>query len=343
MRTTVWVEPRTKEGTYSVRYYDPETGAAQRVPCDSFKQMQTEKTRIKTMLLNRRTGKGNPDALPSVAFESYLSAIAGKSRPGTLLLKRYAVGPFLARVHRMGDVDQGTIEAWKGQMESKYKNDTVSIRLRELRAFLNWCVTKGYLGENPMRGIAIPASTFVGRRISVPELQAMYAQCADVFRPFFVLAVETGARRGELLGMRWTEIDLVRAEWRIPKERCKTKHSRTIPLSNAAVEALRSILPAKYAGDEVFTGWTEFKVKYHWKQVLKAAGIVGRVRLHDVRHTFASNFRGRWSSLKDICGWKTDAMASHYTHTTVDELREDMAKFGVPLGGDLVRSEAEGV
>jgi integrase len=349
MRKTVWVEPRTKPGTYSVRYYDPETGLAQRIPCESFDEMRTEKTRIQTMLLNSRAGKGNPEAIPSVVFERYIEwLLEHKRRPGTISLKRFAVNPFLNRVRRMGAVDHESIADWKSAMVAKYSNDTVSIRLRELRAFLNWCVAKKYLTNNPMdgsdlaEGISIPSSVFVGRRLTVLELQAMYAHCSDVFRPFFALAVETGARRGELLGITWKEVNLDRGTWTIPAARCKTNRERTIPLSEQALAALRSILPTKYTGDEVFTGWTEFKVKYHWGQTLKAAGIEGRVRLHDIRHTFASNFRGRGSSLKAICGWTTDAMANKYTHTVVEELREDMAKFGVPLGADLGRTEVKG-
>lgn len=280
------------------------------------------------MLLNRRAGRGNPDLQPLIAFTQYLESISLTHRASTLKLKRYAVLPFLRNAVRMANITPQSIEDWKTSMTKEYRMDTVSLRLRELRAFINWCTKRGDFPESPFK-LQIPPSSFVGRRLTQEELMAIGKACYNEFRPFFILACETGARKGEILGMLWEEIDMVKGAWHIPAHRCKTKYSRTIPLSDAAQWALQSVLGpnnTKPALGPVFPNWTPFKVKYHWSRVLKLAGIQGRARIHDLRHTFASDFKGRWPSLKAICGWRTDAMASHYTHTTFEELKEDMLK-----------------
>jgi integrase len=347
MRTTVWHEQSPLTGKYSVRYYSPVDGKKVRVLCDTFKQMQQEKARIKTMLLGRRPGGTNPDLIPFAIFAEYIESLGQTHRASTITLKNFAVTPFLARVTRMSNITVQTINEWSTDMMAEnYAKDTRLLRLRELRAFLNWCVRKNYLANNPFTHIPIPASTFVGRRLSPDELGAIYGACDALFRPFFILLVETGARRNEVLYMSWDELDMARGSWRIPKERCKTKIDRTIPLSNDAQGALLSILgPNSSANGSglVFAGWTPFKVKYHWKRALERSGVTGRVRIHDIRHTFASAFRGRWASLKAICGWKTDAMAEKYGgHTTLEELREDLGQSTGKLGVSLGRSGPDG-
>lgn len=341
MKLSVWTEKSKATNRYSVRYWDPDSGLKQRIQCLTREQMLATKSRIQSMLLNRHSGRGDPDAIPLVVFEEYLTAIgfAGR-RASTIAMKQKNVIPFLETLFKLSQLSPESIKAYVKNMNEKYKPDTVAIRLRDLRAFINWCVKENRLKESPFRGISIPTSNFSGRKITALEVASIYKNVSGMFRVFFTLAMETGARHGELLGAEWHEIDLQHRSWLIPALKCKTRITRTIPLSDHAVKALESL---SKGGNRVFEPLNRFKVQRLWKQALRASGVTGRVRIHDIRHTFASNWRGRAASLKAIAGWTTDAMMSKYTHTELPQLAEELQKtsdnFWGEFGANVPNSE----
>lgn len=333
MKLSVWHERSKRTGMYSVRYYDPDTGDKKRIKCYDKIAMLATKARIQSMLLNRQTGRGDPDAIPLVVFEEYLDAIKNseklRRRQTTLDMKRKNLVPFLETLFKLSDLSTARIKDYVKAMQTKYKVDTVAIRLRDLRAFLNWCVKEKKMSESPFKGISIPASDFTGRRLTLPEIRLLFIHMEPPFREFFTLALETGARHGELLAAEWSEVDMYNKSWFIPAHKCKTRINRTIPLSERALVALDA-LPR--GSRHVFEGWTRFKAQRLWKQALKASGIEGRVRIHDIRHTFASNWKGRAASLKLIAGWTTDQMMSKYTHTELAYLAEETQRSSAVWG-----------
>ncbi len=316
----------------SVRYIDPATGDKKRVKTYSKEEMLATESRLQSMLLNHQTGHGNPGAIPLVVMESYLLDLTtpGKvekiRRASTINMKRQNLTPYLESVFKLSDITDDSIKSYIQLMQKKYKIDTIAIRLRDLRAFLNWCVKEKMLKESPFKGFSIPTSEFVGRRLTQEEIQAIKAVVENplvtplLFQTFFLLAFDTGARHGELLAVEWHELDLNEGYWHIPAHKCKTRINRTLPLSEHVIAAFKS-LPR--ASNRVFEGLNRWKVQRMWKAVLKRAGVTGRVRIHDIRHTYASNWQGRGAGLKVMEGWSTDAMMSKYTHTELSFLKEE--------------------
>ena len=75
-----------------------------------------------------------------------------------------------------------------------------------------------------------------------------------VFAPLFQLLLLTGQRREEVAGMRWDEVDLRKAVWTIPRERCKNGKPHHLDLSQQALGILRSLHEELFADhDLVFT------------------------------------------------------------------------------------------
>jgi integrase len=102
------------------------------------------------------------------------------------------------------------------------------------------------------------------------------ADVADVVK----IAVFTGARRGNILGMRWDEIDLVQQEWRIG--RTKNGEAQTLPISSAAMPILERRQVLHGAGDWVFPGGGKtghlVEPKKAWLRILQRASAL-RLRL----------------------------------------------------------------
>lgn len=332
MKTTVWHERSALTGSYSVRFYDPIDGKKKRVLCGSYEEMKAEKNRLEKLLMDHKLNRIPSGRHPLNVLDKYFEAIKYTHRASTIELKKYALKDFLSRFTEFEDMTSIVIESWRTEMEAKYKSDTVALRLRELRALINWARKAKLTAINPFETVKIPASSFVGRKVDNNELGLIYGKMNDELRPLISFILETGCRRGEILGMVKSELDMNNKTWTIPVLRSKTKRARTIPLTP---KALACVLNRPGIGERIWGDWTKERLHKAWKKALAAAKIDGRVRIHDLRHTFASNWRGRGATLKAVCGWKTDAMMGHYTHVDTQDIREDMNKnqgFGVDLG-----------
>lgn len=133
------------------------------------------------------------------------------------------------------------------------------------------------------------------------------------------LALFTGARSGEITAIQWSHIDWERKFIRLPDS--KTNEPRTIHLSDAAIEVLRSI---PRVGPYVVAGAINgepFKNLWRaWTIVRSLAGLPD-VRLHDLRHSYASLAAGRGVSLQMIgklLGHKVPATTQRYAHLARD-------------------------
>jgi len=149
-----------------------------------------------------------------------------------------------------------------------------------------------------------------------PEAVAFHWQRFRALRPLFVVALETGLRKGDLLALRWTSIDLRAGFLRVTTG--KTKAEAVVPISPACREALKVLKArAPFSGD-VFT--TEEGDRVAEATVLRAfalakgiAGITRRLRFHDLRHSFASACASRGVSISVI------AKALGHTSTRMTE------------------------
>lgn len=336
MKRSVWVEPRTRPDTYSVRWFDPITGEKMRQKADSKEELKKLVRQIEDRLEAYVPGLGDPKAIPLVVMEDYITDALTRENPirGTTAgMKRENLTPFLETMYTMDQLTTDKIKTYIAAMRLKQLSvDTIAIRLRDIRAFCNWAHKKGILGTNPWQSIGIPISTFIGRRLTNTELTALFQNLSPDMVDYIGLKLETGARKGELQAWEFSDIDWAKGYWLVRgiEGKSKSREDKVIPLTRRALETLeaRRKLGTKY----VFEGLTNRVIWHNLNKSLSAAGIQGRVREHDFRHMWASNFKGRRDSLKRIAGWKSDVMVNRYKHTEVEELREDMEKSSLGFG-----------
>jgi len=113
-------------------------------------------------------------------------------------------------------------------------------------------------------------------------------------RPLFVVALETGLRRGDLRGLTLRSVKL--ADGWISVVQAKTGREVVIPISSACRIAIEDALSGRRAGvdDHVFITdsgepYGESTIRRHFKIAKRIAGITRRLRFHDLRHTFGSD------------------------------------------------------
>ena len=141
-----------------------------------------------------------------------------------------------------------------------------------------------------------------------------------------VLALLTGARRGELLGMRWDQLDLTTGIWTKPHPTTKQRQVHRTPLSQDAVTVLRR-RKNEHADEFVFRdrGAKTHSNRFedHWREIRAEAGLTD-VRFHDLRHSFASHLAGAGLSLPTIgrmLGHSKPQTTQRYAHLADEPLR----------------------
>lgn len=218
-----------------------------------------------------------------------------------------------------------------------------------LRMALRQAVDDGLVPRNVARSVELPEPDRTeGRSLTIPQARRLLAHLeGHPLRPLVVVALATGLRQGELLGLRWSDVDLgagqlavssalrpippaFRAEGdpRLQRVEPKTDHGyRAVPLPPFAVEALTAhrdalaTAPVQSIEDLVFpstrgTPLDGRNVTRRLQDELRAAGLPV-LRFHDLRHTTASLLHAMGVPRDDvtaILGHGSAAMTWRYTH-----------------------------
>ncbi|WP_342164055.1 site-specific integrase [Methylobacterium sp. SD21] len=161
---------------------------------------------------------------------------------------------------------------------------------RTLATIYAWAIGEGLAEFSPVAGTNAPARDVRRDRVLTPdELVAVWRACpADGdFNRIVRLLILTGQRRDEVAGMRWDEIDLDAATWRIPGTRTKNKRNHTVHLSHPALDILGGIgrteeRPFAFgSGEGPFSGFSRSKARLDGQ----LAHIREPWRLHDLRRS----------------------------------------------------------
>jgi len=155
--------------------------------------------------------------------------------------------------------------------------------------------------------------------LSEPRASAAQTSRNNRLYPLVVVALATGARESELLGLRWQDIDLGGGKAIVQKS--KNGERRALAITGPAVEVLASLGKVRRIGaDLVFAigrGQATFPRKA-WEAALRQAEL-DDFRFHDLRHAFASYLAMSGASLAELTealGHKTLAMVKRYAHLT---------------------------
>ncbi len=155
------------------------------------------------------------------------------------------------------------------------------------------------------------------------ELKNCKTQVVPDIIEFLVL---TGARKSEVVGLKWGELDLKKGVWTIPPERNKAKNRKIIPLSQGALRVLerRQGNNSEYVFPSPKTGEPYRYLHNTWDRIRTRAGIPD-VRIHDLRHNFASLLINSGRSLYEVqklLGHADISTTQRYAHLTQDTLRD---------------------
>lgn len=143
----------------------------------------------------------------------------------------------------------------------------------------------------------------------------------DYMRPVILLALNTGLRRSELLGLRWGDIDLESRMLTVGGVTAKNGQTRKVPLNREATELLRCWHAQRDGSPEYHVFASSSGIKLHgvttaWRN-LRAAANRADYRLHDLRHHFASRLVQQGTDLnvvRELLGHSDITMVLRYAH-----------------------------
>jgi integrase len=267
---------------------------------------------------------------------------------------RAIFGPTLDAL-RLDEITPFVIERWRsGRLIDGKSSGTVNRDLNTLRGALSRAVEWGLVAAHPLATVkaskedraaivrylsraeekrlraaltardttrrAERASANAWRRERAYALWPEHDAYTDHLTPIVLLALNTGLRRGELFGLRWADVDLVRAIVTVQGGGAKSGQTRHVPLNSEAVAVLQAWRPTDadpaayvFPGD---SGARLEDIKSAWLPLVSAAKVPA-FRFHDLRHTFASNLVQAGidlNTVRELLGHADLQMTLRYAH-----------------------------
>lgn len=233
-------------------------------------------------------------------------------------------------VHEITSVDIATYRDSRLKDKNKRTGRTISpstvrLELSLLSNFfelarIEWGFT---LSQNPCKDVRKPpVPRGRSRRLTAREerqiLRYAHQHKNKELYSIVVLAITTAMRQGEILSLRWENIDFRSRVAHLPNT--KNGHSRDIPLSNKAREAIIRLGPKRYG--KVFN-YTSHGIKSTWRYMLQKLQIKN-LHFHDLRHEAISRFfeLGTLDMMEvaAISGHRSLSMLKRYTHLKANRL-----------------------
>lgn len=253
------------------------------------------------------------------------------------IVLRVHVLPQLGRLY----LDEVTAQSITGivaaMRSSDYAPGTVARVVVILRYLFNlarrWNVLIGH--ENPAAGIPVPPDVHRNRFLTEDEMARLVSALGtdenQVAAKAILLLLLTGARRNEITHAKWDQIDFVRQTLLVPVS--KTGKPRYVTLSAEALQVLNSV-PRLSGNPNIFpsavTGRPCASLHFPWVRIRKRAGLRD-VRLHDLRHSFASALINRGETLYNVqklLGHENSKSTQRYAHLAPATLSQGAGKMG---------------
>ena len=330
-------------------------------PTDNGKSSYRVKVRLKgyptqTATFERLTDAKNWAKLTEVAIKEgrHFKTVEAKRHTVAELIDRYIKSVLSTKSVSSQNAQTGQLLWWREQLGDYMLADITPALLAECRddlsegqtprgqrtpatvvrymaalshAFATAVKEWGWMEDNPFRKVRKPKEP--GGRVrflSDEERDRLLQVCRESYRsdlyPAVVLALSTGARKMEIIGLSWNQIDLDRGAIRLDDpDQIKNKERRTLPLTGHALEIMRERSKIRrLRTDLVFPSPVMPKqpvdLRRAWGAALKEAQI-DNFRWHDLRHSAASYLAMNGASMNEIAevlGHKTLQMVKRYSH-----------------------------
>jgi len=203
----------------------------------------------------------------------------------TQILPRFG-GAKLSSLHRE-EIERWQAERLQGRGEHKpVSGSTSNKELMRLKHVLNRAVAWGYLKDSPARLVKkVKEAPGRVRYLTSEEQQKLLAAASPALQPYILAALQTGARRSELLTLKWADVDMKAGT--ITFTKTKNGDSRTVPMTNRMRGLLTSLPQPLDRLSLVLPEWDPPALTVAFGRLVRNLGLAD-LRFHDLRHDAAS-------------------------------------------------------
>lgn len=293
----VWVNARTtKRGrSWHLRWRDPVTGKRLSKYGGPTKRV-AERAKF---ALEDEIAKGTYRKMRRSSWDEFVQDHVAKIKgvadaresKRTLIEFGDVIGPASPKSVTYAAIEQyvAYLRAQRKKTMDKPKNTqgTINKKLRYIRGALNMAVKRGFTAQNVSDpSLFAKEDERLVRVIDGDEERALFEAAETLygfrFRAFLLVALNTGGRRSELLGLSWARVDFDAGE--VCFDKTKSHRGRYVPIKGPVVDVLRRLKLQTLQDGGPFIG-LEKNLQRRWDKLLVVAG-VDHLTLHDLRRTF---------------------------------------------------------
>jgi integrase len=225
----------------------------------------------------------------------------------------------------LNEINPQMVERFKAERLKEVSPARVNRQLACLKCMFNRAIEWGKAKENPVKKVKmLKENNKRLRYLEREECERLIVDCLPHQRPMVITALNTGMRRGEILGLKWENVDLVRDMIYVLDS--KNGEKREIPINSKLKETLSAI---GYNPKSVYvfskTNGLSYKdIRNGFAVALKNCKIEN-FRFHDLRHTFASHLVMAGvdlNTVRELLGHKSLAMTLRYSHLSPQHKRK---------------------
>ena len=237
---------------------------------------------------------------------------------------------------KVAEIRRADVQRYVTERSNRVGPASVRKELSVLKHMLNLAVSEWeIIPVNPAQGVKSPKVPPGRVRYLQPtELRVVLEACPEWLRPIVAVAVCTGMRRGEILGLRWLDLDMAHHHILLPQT--KNGDGRVVYLNQSALVVLRS-LPFganTKSTDRLFPDQSPGQVTVAFRRACRSVHIAD-FRFHDLRHTAASWLRMSGADIHtvaELLGHKDLRMAARYQHLSPAFLGEAVSRLDSVFG-----------
>ncbi len=205
---------------------------------------------------------------------------------------------------------------------------TVNRELACLKHMFNKAIEWGKAEANPVRRVKLFKENNVRTRyLEKEEIKKLIDNASAHLKPILVVALNTGMRKGEILGLKWTDLDFRNNIIFIRQSKSGVR--REVPMNTTARRTLIAVRkhpesPFVFCNEK---GEAYANVRKSFFTATKSSGIIN-FRFHDLRHTFASQLVMSGvdlNTVRELLGHKTLDMTLRYSHLSPDHKQRAVA------------------
>jgi integrase len=277
------------------------------------------KKRVTEAIENRWFDKRNVGVMPFSEFaELYITRHIGLLKSSKTERVRVLFWTREFGNRPIGEITRAEVQDWQARKRLTNKPATVNRIMCRLRHMFNKAADWEMLDESPLERLKfLPENNARLRYLSMEECVGLLDACLTPhMRAMTMLALHTGMRRGEILNLKWSDLDF--ASGHIIIRDSKNGEPRHVPMDSAVRELLSGYIPTP-GSIHIFPGASGGRLSTVQKAFRNArirAGLPD-LHFHDLRHTFASHWMmsgGDLYVLKEILGHKSVSMTQRYAH-----------------------------